>query len=266
MADTYIDFYEVGEYGPHFMTTAEALRNASEMVAVDKLIALVKTRVDNVAAELERAGIKRSDLRAGNGGLGETAASARELVARFWNHLLSLDPKEFKHDVAAFFAGERLGALAALKPSDVKAKVGTVLKGFAAPGNASLPLGAQWKAKLEAAHESIGGSEQGQGNALMNKLNSSRELGKARQDFIDAYNGVAKPIIRGLLALLGREDELKNFFKDLQVQEDQPRGASSTTGASEAKAGAGAPATATSVAGADAKSATTATTEGTSTK
>ncbi len=41
----------------------------------------------------------------------------------------------------------------------------------------------------------------------------------ARQDFLVAYNGVAKRLVQAVLIQLDRKDELKLYFKDLQVNE-----------------------------------------------
>ncbi len=42
---------------------------------------------------------------------------------------------------------------------------------------------------------------------------------EAMQAFLVAYNGVAKRVIQAVLIKLGRKDELRLFFKDLQVNE-----------------------------------------------
>lgn len=218
MADDHIDYLEVGEYGEHFGEEGKKLIQASPLVNVEALIALVGGAVGKVNAELEKAGIKRSDVRTGRSGTEEAAALGRSEIERFYNYLGSLD-KDVVFDKEAFFPKGKLGALAALKPGDVKSRVEDVLRGFTAEANAALPEHAKWSQKLGAARDGLASALAGKGGARSVSIQSTAELVAAREEFLEAYNGVAKRLIRGLLASLKREEEMRLFFKDLQVNE-----------------------------------------------
>jgi hypothetical protein len=41
-----------------------------------------------------------------------------------------------------------------------------------------------------------------------------------REEFLNVYNGVAKPLVRGLLASLGKSAEYEHSFRDLQLNEE----------------------------------------------
>lgn len=222
MADEYIDYWEIGEYTDHFVKRAEALVKASRLVDVAVLRSEVQARADRVAAELKRAGVTRARKRGGAGDVETAAKNGRRAIEKFWNHLGSIDD-EVRFDLAAFFAGGKLGALAALKPSDVKARLTSVLNGFAVPDNAKLPEHAAWKTKLQAAFNHLVAALDGKLDAHGDVLQASAELVAARADFLAYYNGVAKPLLRGLLNSLGRGAEYEQFFGDLLVNETSPR-------------------------------------------
>jgi hypothetical protein len=92
-----------------------------------------------------------------------------------------------------------------------------VLRAFSAPINAALPERAKWEGKLRAASEALDAALGAKGNAKTGAIQSTAGLIAAREAFLRAYNGVAKRLIQGLLVELGREDEMRLFFKDLQV-------------------------------------------------
>lgn len=46
-------------------------------------------------------------------------------------------------------------------------------------------------------------------------------LRQARTSFLAAYHKVARRLIRGLLAELGREHELRRYFRDLQATDER---------------------------------------------
>ena len=82
MADPRIDFFEVDEYGKHFLTQVDKLDGASDVVNV----AAVKTRVADamalVGVEREKAGIQRSNLRSGRTGTTDATATGRQEIER----------------------------------------------------------------------------------------------------------------------------------------------------------------------------------------
>lgn len=223
MADEYIDYWEIGEYTDHFVARAEALVGASKLVDVALLRTEVRARAERVAAELKRAGITRSKKRGGSGDVEAATARGRKVIDRFWNHLGSLDDEEVRFDLAAFFPGEKLGALAALKPADVKAKLSSVLHGFAVPDNAKLSEHASWKKKITSALEDLVAALEGRLDAHGDVSQANTQLITARAEFLAYYNGVAKPLLRGLLNSVGRGAEYEQFFGDLLVNETGSR-------------------------------------------
>lgn len=218
MPDSYIDYLEVGEYGGGFVKASEPLVGASALVDVAALRTKVADAVAKVDGELEKVGIRRGDLRTGRSGAGEAAEVGRKEIERFWHHLHTLDDGA-SADIEAFFPGNKLGALAALKPADVRSRLGEVLRGFAAPGNASLPDRPKWEQKLTAAHDALDAALGGKGTARAGAIQGTAGLIAAREEFLRVYNRVAKPVVRGLLAELGREGELRLFFPDLTANE-----------------------------------------------
>lgn len=223
MADRYIDEGEVSEYGRHFATEAKKLVGASELVDVEKLSARVLGAVEAVETEVAKARSQRSEVRTERGGTSEAEEALRDVVTRFHAYLRSL-PKGTSFDFEAFYPGKNLGEVAALKPSDLKAKAADVLRGFDVPRNAGLDAFASWKQEIAAAHEALDGALSGKSGATNRSMTATAGLAAARAQFLKTYNQVAKPIVRGMLNELGRGEELRLFFKDLAVQEGKARG------------------------------------------
>lgn len=216
MSDNYINYLEVDEYGTHFLSTAASLVGASPLVNVQVLLDLVQAKTNAVNAELEKAGIQRSALRQGSSNTQTAAEDAKAEINRFWSYLQSLDPGT-PADVEAFFKGGKQGSLAGLKPADIKGKLIEVLTGFGADINKNLPDGAKWQTRLATARDALSGLNAGAVRSA--SIAATAELKNAREDFLTAYNGVAKRVVLGLLILLGRKEEYAHFFKDLQVNE-----------------------------------------------
>lgn len=218
MADTYIDYLEAGEYGDHFIEESKKLDGLWPGVDVEAVRAEVGAAVAAVDAELGKVGIKRGSLREDRKGTKEKAAAARKEIERFYNYLGSLDDDVY-FDWTAFFPGGNLGALAALKPADVKARLGDIARGFSVAANSALPDKDKWQGKIEKASTDLGTALASKGSATASSIVGTAGLTAARAQFLVTYNGVAKPIIQGLLTKLGRKEEMRLFFKDLQVNE-----------------------------------------------
>ena len=214
MADNYIDYLECLEYGVFFTTEVQKLAGASTLVDIDALSAYVGTAMRSVAAELEKQGVNQSGVRIDRRDVEVKTTAMRKALEKFYHYLGSLDDDL---DIAAFFAGGNLGTLAALKPADVAQRAGEVIRGFSA--NASVPDGARWKTRLEEAQSALVGALSGKGSSTGTSIQGTAALVTARENFLNAYNGVAKKLIGGLLTSLGRKDELRLYFKDLQVNE-----------------------------------------------
>lgn len=223
MADEYIDYLEVGEYGRGCVAALARLAGAATLVNVEALSAQVEAAVGAVDQELERAGVERGDLRGQRRSVEEAAADGRKAIEKHHAWLKALDD-DAPVDREAFFPGMRLGALAALKPADVQSRLGALVRGFAVAGNAAMPERADRLQRLTAARDALDAAIAGKGGATALKIQSTAGLVAAREAFLHVYNKVAKPVVRGQLAALGREQELKEFFPDLAVNETSRRG------------------------------------------
>jgi hypothetical protein len=220
MADRYIDYFEVGEYGDHFVSEIVKLDGLSTIVNVQALRDKVQSAVAKVDAELAKAGITRSGVRTGRDTTTAAVAAAKDLIERFYYHLLA-QPKSAGIDVEAFYPGKNLGSISELKPADLGGKLAGVLRGFDAPANvaAAGALGS-WQADLTAAIQALAAAEKGKGGARGDAINATADLAAAREDFLRVYNKVAKKAVQALLAVAARVGEYELFFKDLQVNED----------------------------------------------
>lgn len=218
MAREYFDSMECGEYADHFLTEGKKLVGLSKLVDVELLLALVGGAAAVVDGELAKQGIKRSEVRTGRADLEAQASAGRKELKRFFKHLGTLDD-DVVVDRQAFFPGAREGNLSRLKPADVQKKIKRALEGFAAPANAALPDKAKWQSRLEKARDGLAKALDQKTSVVGMKIVQTAELSAARKSFLATYNGVAKPVVRGLLKQLGRERELKRFFKDLTVNE-----------------------------------------------
>jgi hypothetical protein len=218
MADDYIDYWEVGEYAAHFLNASKQLVGASKLVDMEEVRTLVQHGADRVAVELQKTGIQRSARRRGGGTVEEANDAARKDVEKFHNYLNSLDD-DLPLDRAAFFPGDKLGPISTFKPADMKAKLDEVLRGFAVPSHHGLPDRNKWKKRLEAARDGLADAIAGKSGARGASVQATTQLVQGREEFLGVYNGVAKPLVRGLLAHLGRKDEYNQFFADLLVNE-----------------------------------------------
>jgi hypothetical protein len=219
MADRYIDYLEVGEYGDHFVSESKKLDNLSPLVDVPALRAKVQAAVTAVDDELAKVGIKRGDLRGGRDSTAAATAAGKDLIQRFYYALRAL-PKAAGVDAEAFFPGGALGEVTHAKPADVNARLGALLKGFDTAANtaAASALGA-WRADITAGRDTLSVALTGKGGAQGTSITSTAALVAARESFLRVYNKVAKKVVSGLLAELGREAEYELFFKDLTVNE-----------------------------------------------
>lgn len=218
--DRYIDYQEVSEYGRYFVNRAVSLVGLSPLVDVVTLRQLVLAAVEALEAHLQGADVQKSSVRTERGSIGETVEAMRDVLRRFHRYLQSLPP-DVKLDMAAFFAGGKLGNLAQHKPEDVLAQADGALRGFSVPANAELPAASAWQADVLAARTALSEAIQGKHGASSGATTAVGSLSQAREDFLHVYNKVAKRLIRGLLAEAKREHELRSFFRDLQVHEDR---------------------------------------------
>jgi hypothetical protein len=239
MADNYIDYFEVSEYGRYFIRESEKLVGVSPMVDISAVRERVDAAVQVVENELKKASVQRNDLRDDREGSTGAAAELQDTIERFYYYLRSL-PKTHKFNFEAFFPGRNMGALARLKPADLGAKADVVLHGFDSASNADLPGATDWKNELAAARATLSAAIASKGGAAGGAVSATAGLQAAREDFLRIYNRVTKRIVRALLIDLGRESEYRRFFLDLQVSEGGTRstaGEPDSPDAGEADAG-----------------------------
>lgn len=235
MADDYIDYFEIREYTDHFLATSSALVGSSKTVDVTEVQKLVSAKADAVDTELAKQGVKRGNVRSDRKEVEEKRAALEKEIRKFYSHLDALDDAE-TFDREAFFPGGNLGSIAQLKPADLEQRANAILRGFDAQGNASFTGRDDRKTKIAAAQEALNKALGGKGNATLASIKGTAELLAARSEWLNVYTGV-KRIILGLLTILGRKDEHRHFFKDLQVNEGGPRpGSAESNGSSSGQA------------------------------
>lgn len=222
MPDRHIDYDEVSEYGRHFLDALPSLAGKSNLVDLAKLDSLISSAMQNVESELQKTTGDRSSLRGQRSDTSESTNTLRDVLTRFYYFLKSLPDQTAQNtfDFEAFFPGKTMGELGHMKPADLESKAADVLRGFETNTNKSLAALAPWKTEIDTARQTLSNALAGKGNATGKSFVATAALVQARKDFLHAYNKIAKPILRGLLASLNRENEWPLFFKDLQVNED----------------------------------------------
>ena len=218
MADDYIDYWEVSEYGGQCVTALGTLGVASTLLNAAALQTQMQTAVSRVNTELANTGLQRSDLRGQRQTVDEAAAEGKTAIEKFHKWLGSVEDS-VDMDRDAFFQGMKLGPVSTYKPADVKGRLDDLIRGFDVTRNAAMPERAARLLKLTTARDALQAALTGKTSTNTQKLQGSAELVAAREAFLFLYNKVAKPMVRGQLVALGRENEMKVFFPDLAVNE-----------------------------------------------
>lgn len=219
MPDDRIDYLECLDYGDHFNKEVDELVGKSKLVDVGELKSHVASRMTAVATELEKQGIKRSGVRIDRKDVATKTAALRKDLEKFHHYLGSLDDDQ-GFDLDAFFKNGNLGSISTLKPADLGQYSGDVLRGFAVEANKNLPDAAKWKLRLETTQSALANAIGDKSASTGKTIQGTVALVEARKAFLVAYNGIAKRLVQAILIQLDRKDELKLFFKDLQVNED----------------------------------------------
>lgn len=222
MADTYIDYGEVSEYGRYFAAMLDTLIGASPVVDMAAFKQRVLAEVESVEAEQQGARTQQSGMRVGQGGTAEAVETTSSVLRRFHHHLKTLPPGIIL-DHAAFFPRGALGKLSRLKPADLLARADEVLHGFTVDANAELPDAARWQAEIMVEREGLAEVLASKHGARHGKTQAVSALVAARERFLHVYNVMGKRLVHVVLADIGRLDEYTRFFLDLQVNEGGPR-------------------------------------------
>jgi hypothetical protein len=221
--DRYIDYREVSQYGRYFVDRVAELVGASPLVDVEALRQMVLAAVMAVEAGMLGTDTQHSSLRTERGGTDASAEALADLLRRYYLHLQSLPP-QVSFDLAAFFPAGKIKSVSGLKPEDLLSRADDVLRGFAMPANALLPDVATWQPQIVVARANLASAIGGKLSAAHEASGATGSLAQARERFLHVYLKVARPLIRGLLAQLGREHELRRFFRDMQVPESRAPG------------------------------------------
>ncbi|HWN66919.1 MAG TPA: hypothetical protein VNM90_04720 [Haliangium sp.] len=218
MADKYIDHREVVEYGRHFLAEVRRLIGLSAVVDIAALQRIVQAVVEAMEAALGVAQVQRSGVRTGRAGASGAAADTLEALRRFHYHLKALPPGTV-FDRDAFFDGLSMDALARLKPADLLARADHAVHGFGVPANAGLPGAADWLPAILDARDALAAAITGKQASRGSDKDAAGSLSEIRARFLHVYNGMAKRLVWAVLLELGRLDEYKRYFLDLQVNE-----------------------------------------------
>lgn len=221
MADSYIDYFEVSEYGQYFAKRAQQLVGSSSLVNMKSLIAMVEGAVSRVNQEIEAAGLERSDLRGGRLDTGAAADAGRKVIRRFHGFLQSVE-EEVALDREALFPGGKLGNIERMKPADVKARLDSLIRGLMLPANLGMPEHPSWQSRLTGSRDELAAALSSKDGAGMATRQINADLRAAREEFIKVYGRIAKRLVRAVLIALDREAEMPLFFRDMQVNEDSP--------------------------------------------
>ncbi|HWN69377.1 MAG TPA: hypothetical protein VNM90_17170 [Haliangium sp.] len=221
--DRYIDYREVSQYGRFFVDRMVELVGASPLVDVEAVRQLVLGAVVAVETGMLGTGTQQSSLRTERDGSETSAEALADLLRRYYLYLQSLPP-QVSFDLAAFFPAGKIKPLSSLKAEDLLSRADDAMRGFAMPANALLPNAVTWQGEIAVARLNLAGAIGGKLDAAHGASGATESLAQARERFLHVYLKVAKPLIRGLLAQLGREHELRKFFRDMQVQESRAPG------------------------------------------
>lgn len=222
--DRYIDYREVSQYGRYYYDRSADLVGVSTLVDMEAVRQSVLGTVVDVEAGVLGTDTQKSSLRTERGGTEVSVEAAADTLRRFYLHLQSLPP-QVSFDLAAFFPAGKIGAVGSLKAEDLLSRADDVLRGFVMPVNALLPGTATWQADIVIARTNLAGAISGKHSAAHGTSGATESLAQARERFLHVYLKVARPLTRGVLAELGRERELRKYFRDLQVQESRAPGA-----------------------------------------
>ena len=224
MADRHIDAREASEYGRYTWARLEVLEGRSQLVVVPQLRQSLLEAAEGVEAEYRTTRTQQSGVRTGRVSTSEAKENMRDVLRRFHHHTETL-PAEVPIDREAFFPNQRRGNLSKLKAADLLARADEVLHGFTVPRNAALPDAGRWMADITLQRFTLADSLGLKHGATHGNSLATSALQTARERFLHVYNVITKRLVYVVLAELGRLDEYRQFFLDLQVNEGR-RGAS----------------------------------------
>jgi hypothetical protein len=217
MSDNYIDILEVSEYGRHFFDESEGLEGASPLVDMRLLRQRVLAVVEAAERHASTIVAKRSTVRGGRGDIGIASAGMSSDVRRFRHHVQA-HPAEAGIDEEAFFPGGYVTP-AKRKPADLLAQGKGILAGIEAPRNVNLMNAAEWKATFTVSCQALVEAMAGKRGAVGVANEGTEEQAEARRQFLAVYNGMAKRLVRVVLQDIGRLQDYRRYFLDLQVNE-----------------------------------------------
>jgi hypothetical protein len=241
MGDRYIDAREASEYGRYLWARLERLIGLSRLVDVPELRQRILVVVEAVEAEYRATRTQQSSVRTGRASTADAREDMSDVLRRF-HHFIETLPAEIRIDRAAFFPTQGSGKLSKFKPADLLTRADEVLHGFTVPLNAALPDADRWTSEITLGRATLAESLGGKHGASDGNSLAVSALNAARERFLDVYNGMAKRLVYVVLADIGRLDEYRQFFLDLQVHEDRRKAAPDDDhGGADDRAGDGGP-------------------------
>jgi hypothetical protein len=219
MGDRYIDTREASEYGRYLWARLERLIGLSRLVDVPELRQRILVVVEAVETEYRATRTQQSSVRTGRISTTEATEDMGDVLRRFHHYIETL-PSETQMDRAAFFATQTSGPLSRLKAADLLARADEVLHGFTVPRNAALPGAGGWTVDITLRRFTLAESLGGKHGATHDNSLAVSALSTARERFLHVYNVMAKRLVYVVLAEVDRLDEYRQFFLDLQVNED----------------------------------------------
>jgi hypothetical protein len=222
VADRYINPREVVEYGRYFLREVVKLIGLSAVVDIPALQQLVQAVVEAMEAALGVSQTQRSGAKTGRTSVSDAGANAFDALRRFHYHLKTL-PKSTVYDRDAFFGGFSMDEIARLKPADLLDRAEHASRGFAVPANLGLPGINEWLPVILNARNALAEAIEGKQDATSNNKDAVGSVAEIRERFLNVYNNVAKRSVWAVLAEIGRLDDYRRYFLDLQVNEDGRR-------------------------------------------
>jgi hypothetical protein len=222
VADRYIDNGEISEYGRYFWEEAARLLGLSTVVDIAVLRQLVLAQVEAMEAKLGQARAQQNGARIERSSTSEATVDLNDWLHRLFYHLKTV-PADAAIDHEAFFPNGTLDRIERLKPADLLDRSAAVLVGFSSPRNATLPGAAEWQAGIAGARTALQEAISGKRGSRSDTKDAVSSMAETRQRFLNVYNNMAKRLVHAVLAEIGRLDEYRRFFLDLQVNEDGSR-------------------------------------------
>lgn len=217
MVDKYIDNRECVEYGDFFCNHVPSLFGLDPIVA--RLCTGQETLNQRMRLTLRDSYSADGDIRLAIDERGPVGIEAVQWTGLFFDQL-QLWQKSGQVHVAfgEFFASPKKTAIGQ-SPAQQESAIERILGGL---DKYDVPDKADWRTRFTDLHGRLKALKTAAEEARRERKPVTESLAAARDAWLRHY-AAAKDIISGLLRLHGREAELRNYFKDLQVNAPRSR-------------------------------------------